>query len=113
FGMTAGRPREATTAFVSTPDKFIVAKVDGEKLIVADGRKEKPLEAAILASAYEVRAFGPRAELRWTRNGRSGSATVLTEDGEGQRYECIDRLERKYFLWGAAASDSVERPEDW
>jgi CRISPR-associated protein (TIGR03984 family) len=103
----------AATAFVSTPDKFYVARVEGDSLIVAEGKREEPLDPAILATAYECRAFGLKAELRWTRNGRAGNATVLSEDSAGEPHQCIDRLERKYFLWGSAAADRVERPDGW
>jgi CRISPR-associated protein (TIGR03984 family) len=76
-----------------------------------DDRKGRSM--SILATAYELRAFGEKGELRWTRNGRSGRATVLGDDRAGKPYESIDRLDRKYFLWGDAAADTVERPDGW
>jgi CRISPR-associated protein (TIGR03984 family) len=124
-----------TIAFVSTPDKFYVSRIDGKNLtFVDDDGQPQPLDEATLAKAYEVRAFGSEAEVRWTRDGRSGCAIVLTEDRtrwpdieakekrsaillkdrEGASIDCIDRLERKYFLWGEAADNKkVPRPDRW
>lgn len=105
--------KEVATAFVSTPDKFYVAKVADGVLTIADHKGERPLDAALLATAYEVRAFGLKAELRWTRNGYSGHTIVLSEDGQGTSYACIDRLPRKYLLWRDAESDCAEALEGW
>jgi CRISPR-associated protein (TIGR03984 family) len=106
-------PTAVAAAFVSTPDEFYISRVDGERLIVAAGKQERPLDPATLATAYELRALGDKAEVRWTRNGRSGRATVISENGEGKPYECIDRLECNYLLWGDAAAGTIERPDGW
>jgi CRISPR-associated protein (TIGR03984 family) len=105
--------KKVETAFVSTPDKLYVAKAADGIWIVADDKGVRPLDAALLATAYEVRAFGLKAELRWTRNGHSGKTIILSEDGAGTRYSCIARLPRKYLLWRDAESDRAEALEGW
>ena len=95
-----------TGALIYTPDACWVARVDGAALEIVDPDSKMP-STADLASAYEVRAFGPDAELRWVRDGIAGDATLLADrhvatPGTEERWPgtTLDILSRRYFVWG-------------
>jgi len=105
-------------ALIYTPDACHVASIADNVLhVVANARPTKP----DLAKAYEIRAFGPDAELRWLRSGVLGDA-VLIADGEVtfgddesptfERVETIARLPRRYRLWGKKANTATS-PDGW
>lgn len=105
------------TALIYTPDDCLVARVDGGAIHVVspDGRSEV---AADLSRAYEVRAFGQKAELRWVRSGTDGTATLLA-DGDVEAPETatkdsakplLEVLDRHYRVWSLAPSDRVAAP---
>ena len=62
---------------------------------------------AVLARAYEVRAFGPRAELRWIRDGETGEAILIADseiptpgDDLPTIQPYLETLNRTYRIWG-------------
>ena len=67
-----------------------------------EGCKEK------IGQAFEVRAFCKDWELRWTREGTCGVATLLSEKkisacgwSKPYKIKLEDTLDRSYLLWGA------------
>ena len=103
-------------ALIFSADSCRLARIEGSEFLVPANDTEV---TASLASAYEIRAFGPQAELRWTRDGATGTATLLadgtidTADGaEITKGEALDRLERTYRVWGEP-TPGAERPNGW
>ncbi|MCZ7659380.1 MAG: CRISPR-associated protein Csx19 [Xanthobacteraceae bacterium] len=74
-------------------------------MLVATGTQESKLTD--LSRAYEIRAFGLQAELRWTREGRTGEAIALADghvaalgDPDPTHGQALDILARRYRVWG-------------
>jgi CRISPR-associated protein (TIGR03984 family) len=100
-------------ALIFSPDDCRVARVGETSFIVIgnDGREQ----AAELAQAYEIRAFGPKAELRWIRDGESGTATLLADGevpGQSVTGTTLDVICRTYRVWGEPPPASKEPGSD-
>ena len=114
IGKASGRT--LTAALIYTPDACRVAKIAGERFDVVENGKET---RADLSKAYEIRAFGRDAELRWLRAGVLGDA-VLIADGAakpagGAESEIVDTIEQRrrgYRLWGKKAAKTAA-PQGW
>ncbi len=114
-----------TAALIFTPNECLVARVEKACLyVVKEGdREQKP---AALSAAYEIRAFGPDAELRWTREGTAGEATLFADgtvtvagsemlpESEKPTYdETLDVLWRTYRVWGEPPKSKRHVPDGW
>jgi CRISPR-associated protein (TIGR03984 family) len=96
--------RQLKSALIFTPDIFWVARIIDASFYVIQGGKETVPD---LTRAYEIRAFGVDAELRWVRDGTEGTAIVIA-DGEFSppgtaeliSGRTLDVLPRRYRLWG-------------
>jgi CRISPR-associated protein (TIGR03984 family) len=107
-----------TTALIFSPDACRLARIEaetGEMMVIDDG-KEAP---AAPARSYEIRAFGPAAELRWRRDGAEGVATLIADgtvappDGaESTTGRTLARLRRRYRVWGEPVK-GAKCPESW
>jgi CRISPR-associated protein (TIGR03984 family) len=102
-------------ALVYTPDDCFVARVDGTLLKVPAGKEEQAVD---LSRAYEIRLFGPDAELRWTRDGDKGEAILLASghvpgSDDWTRKEALEVLPRTYRLWGAPPTVDIKVPDGW
>ena len=107
-------------ALIYSPDACLVARVTGTgfESIAAGDQHPKPVD---LARAFEVRAFGPTAELRWTRDGEAGDAVLLADgevgipDEDAQRTigHYIAILDRSYRVWGKPASTPAHIADKW
>jgi CRISPR-associated protein (TIGR03984 family) len=94
-----------SAALIYSPEACQVARIDaaGFTVVDRDSETERPAD---LSSAYEIRAFGKKAELRWLREGKTGTATLLADGSvEGQPDSTdtdttIDVLPRTYRVWG-------------
>jgi CRISPR-associated protein (TIGR03984 family) len=109
-------------ALVYTPRWCGFARLDNGQLLDHTGK--------VPESAYEVRVFDGRAELRWlndpTANG-TGTATLLTveaglpcppdwkpvERDDKEKLSVIDTNKLTYLLWGEHAHASKSLPDGW
>jgi CRISPR-associated protein (TIGR03984 family) len=103
-------------ALIFTPDDCLFARVDHGNFLFAEPRDQ----AATLSRAYEIRAFGDKAELRWIREGMTGIATLLAEEpltsDAGVEIEgdtTLDVLDRRYLVWGKVAPREENSPPAW
>jgi CRISPR-associated protein (TIGR03984 family) len=100
LGKAGGHVMEAALLF--TPDQCMIARVDGTALVIFDSIAGK-LRHARVAEAYEIRAFGPTAELGWVRRGETGDATLLADGPPGidtDLPKLLEVLDRRYRIWG-------------
>jgi CRISPR-associated protein (TIGR03984 family) len=117
--LARARARKLQAALISTPDAFYVARITDAGFEVIERGAQAP-SLADLSRAYEVRAFGHKAELRWTRAGDAGEAVLLadghladTDDSAPAFERTIDTLERSYRLWGEPPKTPVVTPSGW
>jgi len=102
--LTKSCGKRLDAALIFSPDACRIARIDGSSFIVVDDREEQQEDD--LTHAYEVRAFGPEAELRWIRDGAMGNATLLADgsvNGAPVTGETLDVLSRTYRIWGEPA----------
>lgn len=112
-----------SAALIATPDRCYLARVadDAFEIVLDDSRQARILPAAevtdVLARAYEIRLFGPDAELRWTRNGLTGAPTLIadgkiTHPGSELR-SALEVLERRYRIWGERSKAQMPKQDHW
>ena len=83
--------------------------------ISADGQAtldERVLNDHDLEEVFEIRAFCQSTELRWLKDGTTGSAVLLADSAEvgslsdgslrWETVEVLQTIDTKYFLWGAS-----------
>lgn len=107
-----------TAALIFTPDACVVARLDGTAYRVSSGGHEVDLDLS--GRAYAIRAFGPAAELRWTRDGDVGEAILLAQGhldiagGADCRHgTALTVLTRSYRLWGRRAESDEGVAPGW
>jgi len=97
-------------ALLATPAAFVVRRADGGQLWDPSGKAARP------AGVFEARLFSERGELRWLAGGGSGRAALLLDVGpdalpdgweRGAGIVYLDRLTRRYLLWGRASGSPV------
>lgn len=76
---------------------------------------EEAFEVRAFEKAFEVRAFCSDWELRWTREGINGIATLLSERqisacswSDAPEIKLKDTLDRSYLLWGERESEDQD-----
>jgi CRISPR-associated protein (TIGR03984 family) len=107
---SGGQP--LTAALIFSPDRCRFARIDTGVFCFIENDKE---QEAALTRAYEIRAFGSKAELRWLRDGSAGTATLLVEETPGSAKRTGDALavfRRNYLLWGRTVEDR-NLPPGW
>jgi CRISPR-associated protein (TIGR03984 family) len=102
---------EAAVAFLSTPQRFVIARV------LPDGALYGPQRSSIdVEAAYEARVFSLAAELRWMRNGRRLRAAIVSDHRyrEGlEAVECLATRPHSYLVYGAGVSACDGADREW
>lgn len=104
-----------TAALIYSPNRCDIGRIDKQAVRIVRNGEEREAD---LASAYEIRAFGRGAELRWVRTGVQGHAVLISDDAPNvandfgvETIDTIAQLRRIYRLWGKRALD--DPPKGW